>query len=221
MKAEVNGRQIELEPNSKPYLLKRLIADGFDTVLIFLLFSLAVTLLMKTPLARAYHENMESCRAIESAAVERYGGDAEEISRALSENDEYSVKRLAANLHAYLIKAGAGFAAELLILLAVPLMNPGRETPGKLMCGIMPFNEKRHSRVTAAQIIYRFVFVLLIDSLLLYLVTGVLTFLLVPLLRLTEMLLNGKKNKTLCDLITGVTIIEKLSYDGINKLRGG
>ena len=34
MKADVNGTQIELEPNSRPYLLKRIVADGFDTVLI-------------------------------------------------------------------------------------------------------------------------------------------------------------------------------------------
>ena len=79
----------------------------------------------------------------------------------------------------------------------------------------MPFNEKRQSRITWVQILYRFLFVFLIDSLVLYLVTGILTFLLVPLLRLTEMLLN-KKNKTLCDYVTGVTMIEQLSYDGIN-----
>ena len=221
MKAEVNGRQIELEPNSKPFLLKRLLADGFDTVLIFMLFAVLTMLLIRTPVAGTYRAHFERYTAIERATAEQYSGDTDAVSAALSKNAEYNSELFAANLHGYLIKAAAGFIAEALVLLAIPLLNPGRETPGKLMCGIMPFNEKRHSRVTAAQIIYRFVFVFLIDSLLLYLVTGVLTFLLVPLLRLTEMLLNGKKNKTLCDLITGVTIIEKLSYDGINKLRGG
>ncbi len=45
--------------------------------------------------------------------------------------------------------------------------------------------------------------------------TGTLTFLLVAVIRLTEMLLN-RKNKTLCDFLTGIMIIETMSYDGIN-----
>ena len=48
MKAEVQGKTIEIEPNSKPYLLKRIIADGFDTVLIFGLFMLFAALIMQS-----------------------------------------------------------------------------------------------------------------------------------------------------------------------------
>ena len=221
MKAEFNGKQIELEPNSKPYLIKRLIADGFDIVLILLLFAALTVLLMKTPLGLRCSAHYERYTAIERAAVEEYGGDAAAISEYLSGSTEYLDERLAANICRFIVRAAAVFVSEVIVLLAVPLLNPGRETPGKLMCGIMPFNEKRQSRATAAQIIYRFLFVFLLDSLALYLLTEVLTFLLVPVLRLIEMLLNGKKNKTLCDLITGITIIEKLSYDGINQLRGG
>ena len=69
--------------------------------------------------------------------------------------------------------------------------------------------------MTWYQALFRFLFVLLIDSLGLYLITGILTFLLVPVLRLTQMLLN-KKNKTICDFLTGVTMIDALSYDGVN-----
>ena len=56
---------------------------------------------------------------------------------------------------------------------------------------------------------------LAIDSLLIYLNMEVWTFLLVPVLRLIEMLLN-KNNKTILDFITGVLIIEKKSYDGLD-----
>ena len=71
----------------------------------------------------------------------------------------------------------------------------------------------RASRLT---VFFRFLFIFLIDGAFFYLFTGVYTFLLVPVLRLTEMLFN-KKNKTICDALTGVMIIEKLSYNGIDK----
>ena len=82
----------------------------------------------------------------------------------------------------------------------------------------MPFHEKRQSRAAPLQITARFLFVFFVDSLGLYLITGIASFLLVALLRLTELLLNPKKQKTLCDWITGVRIIEKPSYDGLSEI---
>jgi hypothetical protein len=215
MKVDVNGTQIDLAPNSKPYLLKRIAADGFDTVLIFALFMLFTMLILKTPAANVYHAHFDRYTAIEADTAAALNNDAEAVSRALSENDEYRNELFAANLHGYLLKAGACLLAEGLLLLAVPLLNRNRCTPGKLMVGVMPFSERRQSRAVPWQVIARFLFVFLIDSLAWYLFTGILTFLLVPLLRLTEMLLN-RKNKTICDWMTGVLVIEKLSYDGIN-----
>ena len=113
------------------------------------------------------------------------------------------------------MKALACLIAEVLLFLLVPLVSRDRATAGKLLTGLLVFNEPRQTRARWYQAVYRFVFVLLIDSLALYLFTGILTFLLVPVLRLVELLLN-RKNKTLCDLITGTMIIEKLSYDGLN-----
>ena len=215
MKAEINGTQIEIEPNSRPYLLKRILADGFDTVLIFALFMLFAMLILKTPLADTYHMHYDAAKTILERTAKAYGNDQEAVSSALREDHVYRDEMFAANLHSYLLKALSGLAAEALILLLVPFLNRNRCTPGKLMTGVMPFNELRQSRVVWYQILYRFLFVFLIDSLAFYLFTGILTFLLIPVLRLTEMLFS-KKHKTLCDLITGVMIIEKLSYDGIN-----
>ncbi len=215
MRVDVNGTQIDLAPNSRPYLLKRIAADGFDTVLIFALFMLFTALLLKTPAADTYHAHFDRYQAIEAETAAALDNDAEAISKALSGNDEYQNERFAANLHSFLLKAGACLLAEGLILLAVPLLNRTRCTPGKLMTGIMPFYERRQSRAVPWQVIARFLFVFLIDSLVWYLFTGILTFLLVPLLRLTEMLLN-KRNRTICDWMTGILVIEKLSYDGIN-----
>ncbi len=215
MKVDVNGVQIDLVPNSRPYLLKRIAADGFDTFLIFVLFMLFTALILKTPAANVYHAHLARYQAIEAEVASDLGNDAEAVSEALRGNEEYLSERLAANVHSYLLKAAACFLAEGIILLAVPLFSRFRCTPGKLMTGIIPFYEQRQSRAVPWQVIARFVFVFLIDSLAWYLLTGILTFLLVPLLRLTEMLLN-RKNKTICDWMTGVLVIEKLSYDGIN-----
>ena len=188
MRVDINGRQLELEPNSRPYLLKRLLADGFDTVLLFALFMLLTMLIMQTPLADAYHAHSESCRAIETATAAELGSDAEAVGAALGGNELYRSELFAANLHGYLIKAAACLVSEGLILLAFPFLNGARATPGKLLVGVMPFSERRQSRARWYQIFYRFLFVFLFDSLALYLYTGVLTFLLVPTLRLTEML---------------------------------
>ena len=215
MRAEVRGTQIDIEPNSRPYLLKRLLADGFDTVLIFVLFMLLTALILKTPLAAVYQAHQDRADTILKETAEALGNDKEAVTKALNENDEYRNEVFAANLHSYLLKAAACLIAEALFLLVIPFLNRDRSTAGKLLTGIMPFSETRQSRIAWYQVLYRFLFVFLIDSLALYLITGILTFLLVPVLRLTELLMS-RKHKTLCDLITGVLIIEKLSYDGIN-----
>ena len=221
MRLDIHGRQVELEPNSKPYLLKRLVADGFDTAVLFALFLVLTALILRTPLADTYHSHFQRYKAIEAETAAALGNDAAAVSEALGRDYAYQNELFAANLHGYLLKAGACLVAEALLLLAFPLLNKTRSTPGKLMTGIMPFNERRQSRATVWQILFRFLFIFLIDSLVFYLYTGILTFLLVPLLRLTELLVSRKKNKTICDYMTGVMMIEKLSYDGINSFQGG
>ena len=215
MEADLSAGTVDLERNSKPYLLKRLIADGFDTVLIFGLFMLFTALLMQSALASGYNAHYERMLSIEKETAEACGNDAEAIAEALSSNREYLDERFAASLNSYVFKAAAAFPACALVLLAVPLANRGRATPGKLMTGVMPFNEKRRRSALWYQILLRFLFVYFIDGLGLYLFTGIWTFVLVPVLRLIEILCS-KKNKTVCDGITGIMIIEKLSYSGID-----
>ncbi len=215
MKAEINGKQIELEPNSKPILVKRMVSDGFDMIIIFGLFMLFTMLIMKMPIASEYHAHFDAYTSIEKSVIEEYQNDAAKISEVLNGHSVYQYELLAANLHGYILKAIACFAAELLILLVFPLLNKEKQTPGKRMTGLLAFNERRHCKITWYQVLFRFLFILVIDSLVLFLWTGTLTFLLVAVLRLIEILLN-RKNKTICDLLTGVMIIEKLSYDGIN-----
>ena len=215
MKADVGSRQIELSPNSKPYLLKRMVADGFDILLIFGLFMLFTMILLRTPIAETYQRHFDKVQAIQKETVEALGNDAKAVTEALGSDSEYQNELFTANLYGYLMKALAALLAEIPILIIVPFLNKNRSTPGKLMTGIMLFSENRNSRARWYQIFYRFLFIFLIDSLGLYLFTGILTFLMVPVIRLMEMLLN-KKNKTICDFVTGIMVIEKLSYNGIH-----
>ena len=215
MKADVGGRQIELSPNSKPYLLKRMVADGFDILLIFGLFMLFTMILLRTPIAETYQRHFDKVQAIQKETVEALGNDAKAVTEALGSDSEYQNELFTANLYGYLMKALAALLAEIPILIIVPFLNKNRSTPGKLMTGIMLFSENRNSRARWYQIFYRFLFIFMIDSLGLYLFTGILTFLMVPVVRLMEMLLN-KKNKTICDFVTGIMVIEKLSYNGIH-----
>ena len=213
-----NGKsdvKLDIEPNSKPYLLKRIISDGFDTVLIFVLFMIFSALIFSSPLANVYNTHYENFTKIQKSVTEEYGGDAEAITQALNNDAYYRDERFAANLHAYLLKLLAGFAAEAAVLLIVPLISKLRGTPGKLLTGIIPFNEKRQTKASRLAIAARFIYVFVLDSAFLYLFTGIFTFLLVPVLRFVEMLVN-KKNKTICDAVTGIMIIEKLSYNGID-----
>ena len=209
------GEKNKSGPNAKPLLLQRIIADGFDTAAIFILFMLLSLIVFRSPLAATYDRHYRNCIAIRDSAVEEFGDDAKAIGDSLNGNEVYGEEAFAANLHAYLLKLLAGFLAEAAVLLAVPLFSKGRCTPGKMMTGVMPFCEKKQTRASKAAVFGRFVFIFLIDSAFLYLYTGIYTFLLVPVIRLIEMLLNGK-NKTVCDALSGVMIIEKSSYEGID-----
>ena len=207
---------LDIEPNSKPYLIKRIISDGFDTVAVFILFMLVSYLIFASPLANTYNSHYKNYKEEQEKIASEYDGDAEAITAKLNGDAYYLEERFAANLHSYLLKLLSGFIAMAAVLLLPPLISKERGTPGKLLTGVIPFNEKRQMRASRLTVFFRFLFIFLIDGAFFYLFTGVYTFLLVPVLRLTEMLFN-KKNKTICDALTGVMIIEKLSYNGIDK----
>ncbi|MBP5254437.1 MAG: hypothetical protein J6Z23_03540, partial [Lachnospiraceae bacterium] len=55
MAAGTDGAELRLEPNSRPYLLKRILSDGTDIAAVFLLFLLFTAVVMMTPLADGYN----------------------------------------------------------------------------------------------------------------------------------------------------------------------
>ncbi|MBR0137269.1 MAG: RDD family protein [Erysipelotrichaceae bacterium] len=211
MRVSGKSRSFEIEPNSSPYLLKRMIADGFDIVTLFFLFMLVTWLIMKTPLASTYNMHAETCRGIQNRVLEQVNNDLYAAREILSNDQQYADELFAANLHGFILKMISCLIAEAVLFLIIPLSNKAGATCGRLMTGIMLFNEQRQSLASKLRIFARFIFIFLFESVSLYIWTGIYTFMLVPVLRFIVMMLN-KKHKTVCDLLTGTTMIEKLSY---------
>ena len=200
-----------MESNSKPIILKRFIADGFDIVSLFLLFILLNILLSATPLFNNYYKHVENYKAIEVETLDKYGAD--KLDEMLAENEVYQNEKFTATLHSYLIRMGIGLVSELILFLIIPLINKDGLTIGKKLCGVMLFDEYRQSKINKKQVCARFLFIVLASGFI-YPWTGIYSFLLFPVLRFIILMLN-KKNKSLTDYLSRSMYIEKLSYSSI------
>ena len=98
MKNGTNDVKLDLEPNSKPYLLKRIISDGFDTVMIFVLFMALSALVFASPLANVYNTHYENYKKIQDSVKEEYGDDAAAITEKLNNDWTYRDEQFAANV---------------------------------------------------------------------------------------------------------------------------
>ena len=215
MKVESKGYSLEIEPNSRPLLAKRMISTGFDTVSLLMVFLLLTYLIMQTPLAATYNQHAENCRVIEREAITVAGNDMAAVSEILKANDSYREELFAANLHSYLLKMLAGFIGEGILFLLIPLVRKDRATIGRALTGIVLFSRSRQTAATWHQVLSRFIFIFVMESITPYLWTGIYTFILIPVLRLIVVMLN-RNRKTLCDYITFTDLIEKISYSSIH-----
>ena len=123
MRKEIKGTVIDIEPNSRPHVLKRIAADGFDITTVFFVFLALTYLILNTPLANTYNQHYTKYTAIVEQVKVQYQNDAEAITAALNSNEEYKNELFAANLHGYILKAVACFGAEAVFLLIIPLTN--------------------------------------------------------------------------------------------------
>ena len=203
------------KPNSKPVFLKRVISTGFDVVSLFLVFMVLTYIITQTPLAAEYNRHVENYREIEKTVLQQCENDLNKARERLSTDQAYRDEMFAANLHGYLLKGLARGIAEAILFLIIPLSDPARGTIGRRLTGIALFDESRQSYARWYQVLGRFVFIFVFESMTLYLWTGILTFLLVPVLRLIAVMLN-RKDKTLCDYRTFTMLIEKTSYSSIH-----
>lgn len=101
--------------------------------------------------------------------------------------------------------------AEIILIFAIPMTNKRRATIGKLLAGTQLITYKIEGPAKWYQLIGRFFFVLIIETLLPYLFVSTLALIIAPVIALVISLIN-KKGRTLRDLITGTMIIDKRSY---------
>ncbi len=198
-------------------LIRRLIAGGFDLMTLFLLFLLLVWLLNLTPLSGTARGHLDRCREIQERTVEECGGDLEKVKEILNGDPEYREELFAYELHSYLLQSAACLAAEGILFLAVPLLSRSRSTAGMRMAGLGVSDPSRWAWASPGKTVLRFLFILLPDSLMLFPWTGLLTFLLVPVLRIIQLMLS-KRRKTLIDHLTGTELAETASFEPVSTM---
>ena len=198
--------------NTKPILIKRFICDGFDLMSLYLLFMLLMFMIMNTSLAETYNRHLVNYLKIEYQVKEN-AVNADEVSEMLNSNQEYQDELFSANLHSFILKALALFIGETILYLLIPMLNKDYLTLGKILTGLMLFNESRQTKASRLQVVLRYVFMYLV-SISLYPWTGIYTFVLIAVIRLIVIMLN-EKDKTLCDYVSQTMLIDKESYSSI------
>lgn len=248
MEVIYKDRKIDIEPNSKPYLFKRIVAEMFDIGLLFVLFFVVCLGLFNSNLSSTYYDHSNRVSSIQdSLKLESGYGEKKYVDddyvqgykvyydestgsnyivvknesadndnyvsymNLLSNNDIYQEEVFAADLHRYLISALSCLIGETVLFLIIPLCNKQRSTIGQLLMGISLFDLSRQAYAKWYQVLFRFLFIFFIESCLMYLWTGIYTFLLIPVITLIFVLLS-KNDRCLRDYLTGTMLIEKLSY---------
>lgn len=253
MEIKNKNSSIDLSPNSKPYLLKRIISDLFDIGVLFVGWFVITLGIINLGLDSTYNEYLNTSSQIQDTAmiesgygiityidentntngriiyndektnkkyiVEKVDSPKEEAinkyKELLNSNDEYKNAIFGASLHRYLISVISCLLMESIFFLLVPLINKKRATLGQLLTGISLYSLRFEKYSRWYHVLGRFLFIFLIESSLLYLLTGIYTFLLIPVLNLIMILLN-KNGRTIRDLISGTMLIENKSYSPIN-----
>ena len=200
------------QSNTKPLLIKRFISDGFDLMSLYMLFILLMLMIMNTSLADTYNKHLANYLKIEYQVIDK-AVDADEVSEMLNSNQEYQDELFSANLHSFILKALALFIGETILYLLIPMTNMNYLTLGKILSGLMLFNESRQTKASRLQVVLRYVFMYLV-SVSLYPWTGIYTFALIAVIRLIVIMLNDK-DKTLCDYVSQTMLIDKESYSSI------
>lgn len=135
-------------------------------------------------------------------------------SNALKADKEYKNLSFDYSLMEYGYMAIAGFIAEAVFLLVVPLVNKRRATLGMLAAGTMLVDSKYQTRARWFQVVGRFAFQFIIESALIYLFLSsfLLVFLIVPTVLFLISLIDRKKGRTLHDFISRTMLIEAKTF---------
>lgn len=256
MEIKVKDSVIEIEPNSKPYLLKRIVADLFDIGVLFLVWFSINLGFFNSKLANTYNNYVQVQSKIKDEAMldSGYGeiryieeGDStngyivykdelnnkeyivvkksapsvdetQKYAETINNSQAYKDAVFGANIHRYVISGFACFISEIAFFLVVPLLNKKRATFGQMLMGISLFSLRFEKYAKWYHILIRFLWLFIFESCLLYLISGIYTFLLVPVIDLIVMLLSKNTNRVLRDYISKTMLIENKSYLPINEI---
>ena len=166
---------------------------------------------MRLPIADKINEYIFKYQEIEKQVLVSVNNNQALASDLLNQNEEYKNLLFATSLNSFLLKAFAGLISEAILFVVIPLTNKDKNSLGRLLTGLLLFDESRMSLISNKQLILRFIFIFFVESIALYPWTGIYTFVLVGVLRLIVIMLNNK-DKTLCDYFSGTMLIEKMSY---------
>lgn len=106
----------------------------------------------------------------------------------------------------------SGFISELVFFLIIPLTNKKRATIGQLFARLQVISVKYQDRALWYQLLGRFIFVFLIESVLPYLILNNWLMLVVPIVLIIIAAINKKNNRALQDIISGTMIIHQKSF---------
>ncbi|MBR0439347.1 MAG: RDD family protein [Bacilli bacterium] len=140
-------------------------------------------------------------------------------SKALNADKNYKNLKFDYDLISYGYMMIAGFIAESVFLLVVPLVNKRRATIGKLAANTALVDSKYYVPARWYQVVGRFAWQFLIESALVYLFISsmILHLLIVPAVLFIITLFDRKKGRTLHDFISRTMVIEYKSMKSLGE----
>lgn len=243
-------KTVALEANNKPIWYKRLIAHGFDILLLFLLSYLLYNLAFRTQIGPVQNANRYqiAMMEIEDDAKLQSGmgykvvvqpgqeggkllhydqvtheyyivGTTEypsteiqaEYKRIINANPYYKDYTFYYQVNTYAVIITCGIILEFIFLVVVPLCNKKRATIGELMCGLQLISTKREDKAAWYQMVGRFLFVVVFESVAPFLIIGIWIVLAIPVITLIIRQFN-KNNRSLCDFISFSRLIESKTF---------
>lgn len=135
----------------------------------------------------------------------------DEYIQSLQDNSVYKNLTFDKDLIHYGISVLCGTVSLSIFLLAVPLLNKRRATIGQLFTEQQLISTRYQSRARWYQVVFRFLFILIIEGCLPFLFFSLNAFYIMPIVFLLIASLT-KSGRTLHDLVTGTKVIDKKSF---------
>ena len=135
----------------------------------------------------------------------------DEYIQSLQENSVFKNLTFDKDLIHYGINVLCGTVSLSIFLLAVPLLNKKRATIGQLFTEQQLISTRYQARARWYQVVFRFLFILIIEGCLPFLFFSLNTFYIMPIVFLLIASLT-KSGRTLRDFITGTKVIDKKSF---------